>query len=180
MAIEKPGLQDLLEHGLQDIYYAEGRILKALEKMIDAAQDDELREALEQHRDETGGHIGKLEEIFEELGSTAKGTKCEAMDGILKEGETLLKDFGDSPAGDAAIIFSAQAVEHYEIARYGSMRAWAELLGENQVVRLIEEILDEEEAADEKLSMIAEDRANPAAAGDGEDEADENEDDEEE
>lgn len=166
MATTEKTLQDLLIHGLKDMYYAEGKIQKALPKMIAAAEDDELRSGLEQHLTETGEQISRLEQAFEMLGEKAKGEKCDAIDGILTEGDSLLEDFGGTATGDAAIIFSCQAVEHYEIARYGSLRAYAELLGHDDVAALIEEILDQEEAADELLSEIAEDRANPAAAGD--------------
>ena len=159
-------LEDLLEHGLQDIYYAEKKILKSLEKMAKAAQDEELREGLETHRGETEEQIRMLERAFEVMGKKAKAEKCEAMDGILAEGDTLLQDFGKSPAGDAAIIFSAQAVEHYEIARYGSLRSYAELLGMDEVADLLQQILDQEIATDEKLSGIAEDTANPNAVED--------------
>ena len=165
MATEQMGLEDLLKHGLQDMYYAEGKIEKALPKMIKAAQDDELKSGLEKHLEETGQQLTKLEEAFELLGEKAKGEKCDAIEGILKEGDSLLQDFGGTQTGDAAIIFSCQAVEHYEIARYGSLRAYAELLGMDDVADLMGEILDQEEAADELLSQVAEERANPQAAG---------------
>ena len=115
MATEQMGLEDLLKHGLQDMYYAEGKIQKALPKMIKAAQDDELKSGLEKHLEETGQQLTKLEEAFELLGEKAKGEKCDAIEGILKEGDSLLQDFGGTQTGDAAIIFSCQAVEHYEI-----------------------------------------------------------------
>ena len=175
MAQAEKGLRDLLLHGLKDIYYAEGKIEKALTKMSSAAQDGQLAEALEEHQRETAGQIERLEQIFEAMGEKAKGEKCEAIEGILAEGDSLLKDFGKTAAGDAAIIFSCQAVEHYEIARYGSLRAYAELLELDEVVSLLDQTLDEEESADEKLSDIAESTANPAAAeamgdADGDDE----------
>lgn len=163
-------LEDLLEHGLKDMYYAEKKILKSLEKMAKAAEDEELRDGLEQHRGETEEQVKLLERAFEAMGKKAKAEKCDAMDGILAEGDTLLKDFKGSPAGDAAIIFSAQAVEHYEIARYGSLRAYAELLGNDEVADLMQQILDQEMATDEKLSEIAEDSVNPAAVESDEDE----------
>lgn len=168
-------LQDLLEHGLKDMYYAEAKILKSLEKMIKAAEDEELRDGLSTHRDETEEQIKMLERAFEALDKPAKAEKCDAMDGILTEGDKLLKDFGGTPAGDAAIIFSAQAVEHYEIARYGSLRSFAELLGLDEVADLMQQILDQELATDERLSEIAEDNVNPTAADLDEDE-DEDED----
>ena len=180
MATEQKGLEDLLIHGLKDMYYAEGKIQKALPKMIEAASDEALRDALENHLAETGEQITKLESAFEALGQAAKGEKCDAIEGILKEGDSLLSDFGGTPSGDAAIIFSCQAVEHYEIARYGSLRAYAELLGHDEVASLLEEILEQEEAADDTLSEIAEDTANPAAAGDTADARDEDDSDEDE
>ncbi|AXC50304.1 ferritin-like domain-containing protein [Paracoccus suum] len=164
-ASEDKTLIDLLEHGLKDIYYAENRIYKALPKMIDAAKDEALIEGLTNHREETAGHIKRLEEAFAAMDKKAVAQTCDAMDGILKEGESLLKDFGGTEAGDAAIIFSCQAVEHYEITRYGSLVAYADLLGLDEVADLLQANLDEEEAADEALTDVAESSANPAAAG---------------
>ena len=172
MASEEMGLTDLLKHGLEDMYYAEARIQKALPKMIAAAQDAELKRGLERHLEETAEQITMLEEAFEAMGEKPRSEKCDAMDGILKEGDSLLQDFGGTAAGDAAIIFSCQAVEHYEIARYGSLRAYAERLGLDQVADLMNDILEQEEAADELLSEIAEDRANPMAAGESPDSLD--------
>lgn len=170
MARDEKSLADLLMHGLKDMYYAEGKIRKALPKMIAAAQDDELRDGLEAHLTETGDQIGMLEQAFTLLGEKPKGEKCDAIEGILKEGESLLEDFAGTAAGDAAIIFSCQAVEHYEIARYGSLRAYAELLGHDDVAGLMSQILDQEAEADDLLSRVAEDRANPMAAGEDGDE----------
>lgn len=179
MATEQMGLTDLLKHGLEDMYYAESRIQKALPKMISAAQDEELRAGLERHLAETAQQISMLEEAFELIGEKPRAEKCDAMDGILKEGDSLLSDFGGTAAGDAAIIFSCQAVEHYEIARYGSLRAYAELLGMEQVADLMTDILEQEEAADDLLSDIAEERANPMAAGTSGDDMDMDMDDDE-
>lgn len=156
-------LEDLFEHALKDIYYAEKRILKALPKMVKAAQDEDLKEGLEDHRVETEGHVSKLEEIFVLMEKPAKAVKCEAIEGILSEADEVLEEFGKSKACDAAIIFAGQAVEHYEITRYGSMHAWATSLGMNEAADLLEEILNEEKAADEKLSELAESRINFAA-----------------
>ncbi len=156
-------LDDLFEHALKDIFYAEKKILKALPKMIKAAQDPDLQEGLESHRMETEGHVSKLEEIFALLGKPPKAVKCEAIEGILSESEEVLQEFGKSKACDAAIIFSGQAVEHYEITRYGSMHAWAISLGMDEAADLLESILNEEKAADEKLSELAESRINFAA-----------------
>jgi ferritin-like metal-binding protein YciE len=156
-------LDDLFEHALKDIYYAEKKILKALPKMIKAAHDDGLREGLESHRQETEGHVSKLEQVFSILGKSPKAVKCEAIDGILSEADGVLKDFGKSKACDAAIIFSGQAVEHYEITRYGSMHAWATSLGIDDAAEILESILEEEKAADSKLTDLAESRINFAA-----------------
>lgn len=156
-------LDDLFEHALKDIYYAEKKILKALPKMIKAANDSELKDGLENHRMETEGHVDKLEQVFGILGKTPKAVKCVAIEGILSEADEVLEDFGGTKACDAAIIFSGQAVEHYEITRYGSMHAWATSLGMDEVAEIIESILMEEKAADEKLTDLAESRINFAA-----------------
>ena len=157
------GLMDLLQHGLKDIYYAEKKIYRSLPKMIKAAEDSDLKEGLSGHREETGEQITKLEEIFGLMGMRSKGEKCDAIDGILDEGDGILEDFGGTAAGDAAIIFSCQAVEHYEITRYGSMHAFALALGLKDVAGLLQEILGQERAADKKLSSIAKSRVNHAA-----------------
>ena len=156
-------LADLFEHGLKDIYYAEKKIYKTLPKMIKAAEDAGLRDGLTSHREETATQIERLEQIFELLGKRAKAEKCDAIDGILEEGDGLLEDFGDTRTGDAAIIFSCQAVEHYEITRYGSMHTYAAELGMAEIAGLLEQTLDEEKAADKKLSQIAVSRVNYAA-----------------
>lgn len=157
------GLSDLLQHGLKDIYYAEKKIYKSLPKMIKAAEDVDLKEGLTDHREETADQIAKLEEIFELMGMRAKAEKCDAIDGILEEGNGILEDFGGTPAGDAAIIFSCQAVEHYEITRYGGMHAFAMALGLKEVASLLQEILAQEKGADKKLSVLATARVNYAA-----------------
>ncbi|MEP6828048.1 MAG: ferritin-like domain-containing protein [Aestuariivirga sp.] len=156
-------LEDLFEHALKDIYYAEKKIFKALPKMIKAAHDDELLGALEHHRGETEQHIAKVEQIFALLEQTPKAQKCDAIDGILEEADGILKDFGKTNSCDAAIIFSGQAVEHYEITRYGSMHAYANALGLTEVAELLASVLEQEKAADEKLTDLAEDRINHAA-----------------
>ena len=161
-SVEK-NLDDLFEHALKDIYYAEKKILKSLPKMIKAAHDTDLKEGLESHRQETEGHVSKLEQVFSILGKTPKAVKCEAIDGILSEADEVLKEFGRSKACDAAIIFSGQAVEHYEITRYGSMHAWASSLGMDDAAEILESILEEEKAADHKLTDLAEGRINFAA-----------------
>ncbi|MTH79914.1 ferritin-like domain-containing protein [Paracoccus aestuariivivens] len=157
-------LSDLLEHGLKDMYYAEKKIYRALPKMIRKADHPELKEALENHRAETESQIETLENVFELLGKRARGEKCEAIDGILEEGESLLEDFGDSVASDAAIIFSCQAVEHYEITRYGSLRAFAEELGLEEIRDHLDAILAQEKAADGTLNELAEGSINDAAS----------------
>jgi ferritin-like metal-binding protein YciE len=160
---DEMGLDDLFEHGLKDIYYAEKKIYKALPKMIKAAEDAKLKDGLTNHREETAGQIEKLEQIFELLGKRAKGEKCDAIDGILEEGDGLLEDFGGTKAGDAAIIFSCQAVEHYEITRYGSMHTYAMALGMDDAAGLLADILAQEKKADHDLTEVAEGRVNHAA-----------------
>ncbi len=157
-------LSDLLEHAMKDMYYAEKKIYKSLPKMIKAAQDPALKEGLTAHRDETAQQIEILEEIFTTLGKRAKAEKCDAIDGILEESTSLLEDFKGSTAIDAAIIFSAQAVEHYEITRYGSMQAYAKVLGLSEVAGMLGQILKQEQAADKTLSSLAEGSVNAAAA----------------
>jgi ferritin-like metal-binding protein YciE len=157
-------LSDLLEHALKDMYYAEKKIYKSLPKMIKAAQDPALKDGLSAHREETAQQIEWLEEAFATLGIRAKAEKCDAIDGILEESTSLLDDFKGSAAMDAAIIFSAQAVEHYEITRYGSMHAYAKVLGHTDAAGLLEKILQQEKAADITLSKLAESSVNAAAA----------------
>ena len=156
-------LEDLFEHALKDIYYAEKKIYKALPKMIKAVHDDELRTGLEHHRGETEQHIAKVEQIFALLEKTPKAQKCDAIDGILEEADGILKDFAKTKSCDAAIIFSGQAVEHYEITRYGSMHAYANALGMTEAAELLASILEQEKAADQKLTDLADDRINHAA-----------------
>ncbi|MCW1917496.1 ferritin-like domain-containing protein [Rhodobacter sp. KR11] len=157
------GLVDLFEHALRDMYYAEKKILKSLPKMIRAAQNPALKSGLTLHKEETAAQIDLLEQVFESIGKRAKGETCEAIDGILEECAGLLEDFAGSPAGDAAIIFSAQAVEHYEITRYGSMVAFAKALGLKTQAKLLGQILAQEAAADKSLSDLAESEVNAAA-----------------
>lgn len=157
-------LSDLLDHALKDMYYAEKKIYKSLPKMIRAAQDPALKEGLSAHRDETAQQIEMLEEIFTALGKRAKAEKCDAIDGILDESASLLEDFKGSAAIDATIIFSAQAVEHYEITRYGSMQAYAKVLGHTEVAKMLGQILNQEKTADETLTELAQTSVNAAAA----------------
>ncbi len=157
-------LNALFEHALKDMYYAEKKIYRSLPKMIKAAEDAALKEALTAHRDETQGQIEVLEQVFELIGKRPKAEKCDAMDGILEEATGLLEDFTGGAANDSAIIFSAQAVEHYEISRYGSMHAYAVQLKMKEAASLIKGILDQEYAADKSLSALAEGQLNAKAA----------------
>jgi ferritin-like metal-binding protein YciE len=156
-------LQDLFLDTLKDIYYAENKILKALPKMAKAAQASELQAAFKKHLKETEGQVKRLEQIFDEIGETAKGKKCPAIDGIIKEGDEIAKDYKGSPAIDAGLLAAAQAVEHYEISRYGTLKTWAEELGLNGAVGLIDETLSQEKDTDAALSKIAEGSVNDYA-----------------
>ncbi len=162
---ELKSLDDLFLHGLKDIYYAENQIVKNLPKMIDAATDAELKKGLKQHLMETEQQVIRLEQAFELLGEKAKGTRCPGIDGILSEGDELLGDVEGRTPTNAAVVASAQAVEHYEITRYGTLIAWAQELGKDEVVPLLERNLREEKAADKKLSAVAEARVNKGSRG---------------
>ncbi|NKC30112.1 YciE/YciF ferroxidase family protein [Falsiroseomonas selenitidurans] len=157
-------LDDLFVHTLQDIYYAEQQIAKSLPTMISKATDPQLRQGLEVHLRETEGQIQRLEQVFEMHGQPAKGTTCAAMDGILEEAKDILGVANDNDVLDAAIISSAQAVEHYEITRYGTLVAFAKQLGRQDCAAVLQKTLDEEYATDRKLSSIAESKVNRAAA----------------
>ena len=160
---DKTGLAQLLEHGLKDMYYAEKKIYRSLPTMIKATQSAELGEALSAHREETAGQIEILEGIFVSLEIPARGQKCDAIDGILDEASSILEEFGKGPACDAAIVFAAQSVEHYEWTRYGSLRQFALELGLEEVAAQLQSIRDQESAADEKLTSLAEDHLNAEA-----------------
>jgi ferritin-like metal-binding protein YciE len=157
-------MNDLFLHVLKDIYYAEKQILKALPKMAKAAETPELQEAFEHHREETEGQVERLEQVFSELDKSARGEKCEAIMGIISEGEDVIKKGGEPAVIDAGLIAAAQAVEHYEIARYGTLIVWAEQLGLSDSVNLLKETLQEEKTADKKLTEIAERSVNRKAA----------------
>jgi ferritin-like metal-binding protein YciE len=157
-------LDDLLVHELQDIYHAEGQITKALPKMIKAASHPDLRAAFEEHLQQTEGQIERLERVFELLGVPVKGKKCEGMAGIIAEGQKALEENVSTDVLDAALIAAAQKVEHYEIASYGCVATYAELLGYDQVHELLGQNLDEEESTDERLSDLAESVINLDAA----------------
>lgn len=153
MSVES--IQDLFVEELKDLYSAEKQITKALPKMAKAASSDELRQAFESHLEETNGHVDRLEQIFEVLGKSSRGKTCEGMKGLLSEGAELIDEIEKGDVLDAGLISAAQRVEHYEISGYGSVRAYAELLGNSQVADLLQATLDEEKAADEKLTQIS-------------------------
>ena len=148
-------LHDLFVHELQDLYSAETQLVQALPKMADAASHEELRVAFREHLEETKGHVKRLEEICRELGISPGGEHCEAMSGLIKEGEELMQAPGDPDTRDAALISAAQRVEHYEIAGYGTVRTFAKQLELDNIARTLNETLDEESAADTKLTKIA-------------------------
>lgn len=148
-------LDDLFLDTLKDIYFAEKQIVKALPKLARAAQDPQLKAGFEEHLQQTEGHVERLEQIFEMLGVPARGKTCEAILGIIDEGKEIMDEFKNSPALDAGLISSAQAVEHYEMARYGTLKAWAELLGHRDAVQLLDATFKEEAATDKKLTQLA-------------------------
>ena len=149
-------LRELYVEELRDLYSAETQLVKALPKMAKGAADDQLRTAFEEHLRQTSEHVSRLEQIFEQLGEKASGKKCLGMEGLVKEGSEMLKDSDfEEQVKDAGIIGAAQRVEHYEIAAYGTVRAFAELLGEDEHVSLLQTTLDEEKQADEKLTQLA-------------------------
>jgi ferritin-like metal-binding protein YciE len=148
-------MDDLLLHGLQDIYYAEQQITKALPKMIDKASNRDLATGLKNHLEETNKQIERLEKVFQKLGKQPSGTKCPAIDGIIDEADEVAGEVEDKAVLDAALVASAQAVEHYEMCRYGTLIAWAEKLGHDDIVRFLTTNLNEEKAANTKLNTIA-------------------------
>jgi ferritin-like metal-binding protein YciE len=163
--LSKPikNLDDLFVHTLQDILYAEQRITKALPKMIGKVSDPQLQEALKSHLEETKNQIKRLEQVFVMHQAEAKAVTCPAIDGIIEEAEEIMSDSKDSEVLDAAALATAQAVEHYEIARYGTLIAWARQLGRADCASVLEPTLNEEKAADRKLTAIAEARVNRVA-----------------
>lgn len=156
-------LDDLFYDTLKDIYYAERQILKTLPKMARAAKSSELKAAFELHREETQGQIERLQQVFEIIGKRAQGKTCEAIQGIIAEGEEIMDEFKDSPALDAGLVSSAQAVEHYEITRYGTLCAWAKQLGHKEAVTLLDQTLQEESKTDSALTKLAEAAINASA-----------------
>jgi ferritin-like metal-binding protein YciE len=160
----RKGLNELFLDTLKDMYYAEKHILKALPKMAKAANSDQLRAAFEKHYDETEGQVERLDQIFELLGKAARGKKCDAIEGIIDEGKEIMDEYADTQALDAGLVSAAQAVEHYEISRYGTLKAWAAKLNMPQAVRLLDEALAEEKKTDETLTKLAEKAINYEAA----------------
>ena len=172
-------LDDAFHETLKDVFYAEKQSVRALGKSAKAAKLPELKQVFEAHRQESAKQVERLEQVFEIIGKPARAKTCEAMQGIVHEMQEDLEDFGDTPAGDAVLIGCGQAVEHYEIARYGLLKTWAKQLGMDEAADLLDQTLQEEKATDEKLTQIAESMAN-AAAGSGESEPDEDEEEKEE
>jgi len=171
MATKEKTLNDLFLETLKDVYYAEKQAVRQLQKAAKAAKSDELKQAFIQHREESQGQVERLDQVFELLGKPARGKTCEAIQGLNAEMAEVMEDFGDSPAADAALIGTAQAVEHYEIARYGTLKTWANQLGMAEAATLLDQTLQEEKRTDELLTQIAESAANEEA-GEGEPEED--------
>nr|WP_323765372.1 ferritin-like domain-containing protein [Marinovum sp.] len=147
-------LSDAFEHTLQDIYYAENQLVKALPKVEDSANGKKLKSAISEHLKETKGQVKTLEKVFKSIGKKPKGEKCDAIDGLIKETEGIMKEM-KGEAKNAALLAACQAVEHYEIARYGTLREWAKVLGQSEAHDLLTEILDQEKAANSKLTNLA-------------------------
>ena len=158
-------MDDLFVHQLRDIYYAEQQLVKALPKLIEKATNRELMSGLKMHLGETENHVKRLEQVFKMHGSDPKGVDCPAIDGIIEEADDIVGEVADKDVLDAAIIAAAQAAEHYEITRYGTLIAWAQQLGRTDAASLLQKTLDEEKAADKKLTALAESRINLRAAG---------------
>lgn len=156
-------LEDLFTDMLKDVYYAERKILKALPKMARAAQSPDLKAAFEKHRDQTEVHVERLQQVFDMIGKAARGKTCPAIDGIVEEGEEVMEAFKGAPALDAGLLATAQAVEHYEIARYGTLRNWAMLLGQKEAAKILNNTLTEEEETDATLTSLADGSVNQAA-----------------
>jgi len=163
MARESKKLDQLFHDTLKDIYFAEKKILSALPKMAKAARDGELQAAFEKHHGETETHVSRLEQVFSAIDAKPQGKTCDAIMGIIEEGQEIMKEYKGSPALDAGLVAAAQAVEHYEISRYGTLRTWAEELGLSDAVELLEATLNEEKATDEALTQIAETVVNQEA-----------------
>ena len=166
-------LQDLLQDELKDIYDAEKQLTKALPKLAKKASNEDLKEAFEGHLQETQGHVERLEQIFKQLGMPVRGKKCEGMQHLIAEGNDMISECEDDDTRDAVMIAAAQKVEHYEIASYGTIRTWANLLGKGDIAAVLEDILEEEKAADVKLTSIAESSVNEAATDSGDEDVEE-------
>ncbi len=164
MATQPKTLDDLFLDTLKDIYYAEKQILKTLPKMAKAASSPELKKAFETHRDETETHVERLSEVFDVIGKAPRGKTCDAILGIIEEGKSIMEEFDGSPALDAGLVAAAQAVEHYEMARYGTLKAWAQELGLKDAVKLLDETLSEEKKTDQLLSQLGTGATNKKAA----------------
>jgi ferritin-like metal-binding protein YciE len=164
MVAKDKDLNDLFLDTLKDIYFAEKQILKALPKMAKAASSDQLRAAFEKHHDETEGQVERLEKVFELLDKPARGKTCDGIMGILDEGKEIMEEFKGTEALDAGMVAAAQAVEHYEIARYGTLKQWAQQLGMKDAVRLLDETLQQEKKTDQALTSLADATINVAAA----------------
>ncbi len=162
-------LHDLFEATLKDVYYAEAAIVKALPKMIKAVKSKELKAAFADHLEETKEQVGRLDEVFKQINAKAEGKKCPVIEGLVKECESVIEEAEDDDVRDAGVLACAQAVEHYEISRYGTLRAWAERLELVSAVGLLQETLDEEKSADEKLTDLAYAEINADADDDSED-----------
>jgi ferritin-like metal-binding protein YciE len=170
MKVKANSLHELYLEELKDLYDAENQIIKALPKMIDAASSEELQGALTEHLEVTRGQAKRLEQIFQNMGEKLKAEKCKGMEGLIKEGSDILSEDMDEDVKDAAIISAAQRIEHYEMAGYGTVRTWANLLGETEAEELLQETLNEEKEADEKLNELAEEINVQAESGEGEEE----------
>jgi ferritin-like metal-binding protein YciE len=157
-------MDDLFLYTLQDIYYAENKIVKSLPNMIKEASETQLRQGLQSHLRETEGHVKGLEQVFQMIGQKPKSVDCPAIDGIIEEADEVTGEVEDLAVLDAAIIAAGQAVEHYEITRYGSVIAWAKRVGRNDCAKVLEQTLEEEKAADKKLTALAESKVNLKAA----------------
>ena len=164
MAKHAKDLNDLFHEALKDIYFAEKQILRALPKMARAAQSDELRQAFETHRGETEGQIERLDQVFEVIGKSPQGKSCAAIIGIIDEGKEVMEDFAETDALDPGLLAAAQAVEHYEISRYGTLKTWAQQLGLTEAVQLLDANLAEEKKTDKLLTKLATASVNLKAA----------------
>jgi ferritin-like metal-binding protein YciE len=163
-AKQEKDLNDLFYETAKDIYYAEKQIVRALPKMARAARSDELKRAFQQHLEQTRGHVDRLERVFEMLDKPARGKTCDAILGIIEEGKEIIEEFQGTSALDAGLLAAAQAVEHYEISRYGTLKTWARELGLNEAAALLDSTLQEEKKTDEVLSKIASQSINREAA----------------